>query len=55
MYQTLSLGKRFSVYETMGALFRSDYDRLEILTLRNWRLEEVKLILEVMSDEAGID
>ena len=28
MYQMLSLAKRFSEYETLGALFRSERDRL---------------------------
>lgn len=33
MYQMLSLAKRFSEYETLGALFRSERDRLQVLTL----------------------
>ncbi|MBS1437239.1 MAG: transposase [Bacteroides sp.] len=42
MYQMLSLAKRFSEYETLGALFRSERDRLQVLTLWSRTLEEVK-------------
>lgn len=55
MYQMLSLTKRFSEYETMGCLFRSERDQLQMLTLWSRTLEEVRLLLEVLSQEAGID
>ena len=55
MYQMLSLAKRFSEYETMGALFRSERDRLQMLTLWSRTLEEVRHLLEVLSHEAGVD
>ena len=53
MYQMLSLAKRFSEYETLGALFRSERDRLQVLTLWSRTLEEVRHLLEVLSREAG--
>ena len=55
MYQMLSLAKRFSEYETLGALFRSERDRLQVLTLWSRTLEEVRHLLEVLSREAGVD
>ena len=55
MYQMLSLIKRFSEYETLGALFRSERDRLQVLTLSSRTLEEVRHLLEVLSREAGVD
>ena len=55
MYQMLSLAKRFSEYETLGALFRSERDRLQVLTLWSKTLEEVRHLLEVLSREAGVD
>ena len=55
MYQMLSLAKRFSEYETMGTLFRTERDRLQVLTLWNRTLEEVRHLLEVLSHETGID
>ena len=55
MYQMLSLIKRFSEYETLGALFRSERDRLQVLTLWSRTLEKVKHLLEVLSREAGVD
>ena len=55
MYQMLSLAKRFSKYETLGALFRSERDRLQVLTLWSSTLEEVRHLLEVLSREAGVD
>lgn len=55
MYQMLSLAKRFSEYETMGSLFRSERDQLQMLTLWNRTLEEVRHLLEVLSQEAGVD
>ena len=54
MYQMLSLAKRFSEYETLGALFRSERDRLQVLTLWSRTLEEVRHLLEVFSREAGV-
>ncbi|EJX00144.1 hypothetical protein EVA_11757 [gut metagenome] len=55
MYQMLSLAKRFSEYETLGALLRSERDRLQVLTLWSRTLEEVRHLLEVLSREAGVD
>ena len=55
MYQMLSLAKRFSEYETLGALFRSERDRLQVLTLWSKTLEEVRHLLEILSREAGVD
>lgn len=55
MYQMLSLAKRFSEYETLGALFRSERDRLQVLALWSRTLEEVRHLLEVLSREAGVD
>ena len=55
MYQMLSLAKRFSEYETLGALFRSERDRLQVLTLWSRTLEEVRHLLEVLSRETGVD
>ena len=55
MYQMLSLAKRFSEYETMWTLFRTERDRLQVLTLWNRTLEEVRHLLEVLSHETGID
>ena len=55
MYQMLSLAKRFSEYETLGALFRSERERLQVLTLWSRTLEEVRHLLEVLSREAGVD
>lgn len=55
MYQMLSLIKRFSEYETLGALFRSEHDRLQVLTQWSRTLEEVRHLLEVLSREAGVD
>ena len=55
MYQMLSLAKRFSEYETLGALFRSERDRLQVLTLWSRTLEEVRNLLEVLSRETGVD
>ena len=55
MYQMLSLAKRSSEYETLGALFRSERDRLQVLTLWSRTLEEVRHLLEVLSREAGVD
>lgn len=55
MYQMLSLAKRFSEYETMGSLFRSERDQLKMLTLWSRTLEEVRHLLEVLSQEAGVD
>ena len=55
MYQMLSLAKRFSEYETLGALFRSERDRLQVLTLWSRTLEEVRHLLEVLSREVGVD
>ena len=55
MYQMLSLAKRFSEYEALGALFRSERDRLQVLTLWSRTLEEVRHLLEVLSREAGVD
>ena len=55
MYQMLSLAKRFSEYETMGSLFRSERDQLQMLTLWSRTLEEVRHLLEVLSQEAGVD
>ena len=55
MYQMLSLAKRFSEYEALGALFRSERDRLQVLTLWSRTLEEVRHLLEVLSHEAGVD
>lgn len=55
MYQMLSLAKRFSEYETMGSLFRSECDQLQMLTLWSRTLEEVRHLLEVLSQEAGVD
>lgn len=55
MYQMLSLAKRFSECETLGALFRSERDRLQVLTLWSRTLEEVRHLLEVLSREAGVD
>ena len=55
MYQMLSLAKRFSEYETMGTLFRTERDRLQVFTLWNRTLEEVRHLLEVLSHETGID
>ena len=55
MYQMLSFAKRFSEYETLGALFRSERDRLQVLTLWSRTLEEVRHLLEVLSREAGVD
>ena len=55
MYQMLSLAKRFSEYETLGALFCSERDRLQVLTLWSRTLEEVRHLLEVLSREAGVD
>ena len=55
MYQMLSLAKRFSQYETMGSLFRSERNQLQMLTLWSRTLEEVRHLLEVLSQEAGID
>ena len=55
MYQMLSLAKRFSEYETLGALFRSERDRLQVLTLWSRTLEEVRHMLKVLSREAGVD
>ena len=37
----LEMTKRFSEYETLGALFRSERDRLQVLTLWSRTLEEV--------------
>ena len=55
MYQMLSLAKRFSQYETMGTLFCTERDRQQVLTLWNRILEEVRHLLEVLSQETGID
>ena len=55
MYQMFYLVKRFSEYETLGALFRSERDRLQVLTLWSRTLEEVRHLLEVLSREAGVD
>ncbi len=55
MYQMLSLAKRFSEYETMGSLFRSERDQLQMLTLWSRTLEEVRHLLEVLSQKTGID
>lgn len=55
MYHMMSLAKRFSEYETMGSLFRSERDQLQMLTLWSRTLEEVRPLLEVLSQEAGID
>lgn len=55
MYQMLSLAKRFSEYETLGALFRSERDWLQVLTLWSRTLEEVRHLLEVLSRETGVD
>ena len=55
MYQMFYLVKRFSEYETLGALFRSERDRLQVLTLSSRTLEEVRHLLEVLSREAGVD
>ena len=49
------LAKRFSEYETLGALFRSERDRLQVLILWSRTLEEVRHLLEVLSREAGVD
>ena len=54
IYQMLSLAKRFSEYETLGALFRSKRNRLQVLTLWSRTLEEVRHLLEVLSREAGV-
>ena len=37
----LEMARRFSEYETLGALFRSERDRLQVLTLWSRTLEEV--------------
>ena len=51
----LEMARRFSEYETLGALFRSERDRLQVLTLWSRTLEEVRHLLEVLSREAGVD
>ena len=55
MYQMFSLVKRFSEYEALGALFCSERDQLQVLTLWSRTLEEVRHLLEVLSREAGVD
>ena len=49
------MARRFSEYESLGALFRSERDRLQVLTLWSRTLEEVRHLLEVLSREAGVD
>ena len=44
-----------SIISTLGALFRSERDRLQVLTLWSKTLEEVRHLLEVLSCEAGVD
>ena len=44
-----------SIISTLGALFRSERDRLQVLTLWSKTLEEVRHLLEVLSREAGVD
>ena len=39
----------------MGNLFRSERNRLQMLTLWSRTLEEVRHLLEVLSQETGID
>ena len=49
------LGQTLLYLETMGSLFRSERDQLQMLTLWSRTLEEVRPLLEVLSQEAGID
>ena len=49
------MARRFSEYESLGALFHSERDRLQVLTLWSRTLEEVRHLLEVLSREAGVD
>ena len=46
---------RRTIISTLGALFRSERDRLQMLTLWSRTLEEVRHLMEVLSREAGVD
>jgi len=54
-YCVVALGKRFSDYETMGELYRSERDQLLALTLWHRLLDFVKAIMDCLSDVLGLD
>ena len=55
LYQMLAIVKRISEYETIGDLFEAEREQLLALTLWKRTLEIVRHLLEVLSQEVGVN
>ena len=54
-YDVMALEKRFTQYETIGELFRSEREDLVALTLWKRTLACLKRLLEVLAEKLGLD